>query len=327
MPVLIHPGIAVYRYSTRRDSLVHINNIFGIPVPGGGRIHLSLKIPRDILEVFIDAAETVRKDPLLEIADEIEVTLAGLLSHKPQHRKPTLSLPFSNPKLDLPTFHVFKSFLDDTRPPLSIDARRARIVVNRKELPLIKKWLKHPFPPGRRSTILLMLFFSRAYLKVALRPARDENVRRQLFLYYLPSAYFTCQELVKIANKDPGSEVDHRIEAIMAELRKTDPRAKMLLQDAEHRSDLYRDQTETVCLVYWGFHGAWEHYRLNGLLEPRDALKQYLYGWERRGFLKQLHETAKVVAPDLYRDAIFEWSKKLYLGKRGAAAKALHLLD
>ena len=112
----------------------------------------------------------------------------------------------------------------------------------------------------------------------------------------------------------------------MAELRKTDQRAKILLQDAEHRSDLYRDQTETVCLVYWGFHGAWERYRLNGLLKPRDAFRQHLYGMERRSLMR-LHEAAKRELPDLFRDEVFEWSKKLYLGKRGAAANALHLLD
>ncbi len=326
MPVLIH-GVtgSVYRYSTRRNSAVHIENQQGVPVRGGGRIHLSLRIPREILEVFIEAPATVRKDPLWEIADEIDHTLAGLLSRKPKHRKPTLSLPFSRPLL-LPAYHITKSFLENTRPPLEIGTRRARIIVNRKELPLIEKWLRQPPPPGwDRKAILLWFFLDRTYLKIALKPARGQNVANQLFRHYLPSAYFTCSELVKLAYE--SEDLDRRIEEIMTELRKTDKRAKMLLQGTKRLSDKHKDRTETVCLVYWGFHGAWKRYRLEGLLRPLDALRQYLYGRERR-FLTWLHETFKRELPDLYyMDGVFEWSKKLYLGKRGAAAKALHLLD
>ncbi len=328
MPVLIDPQFGgIYRYSTRRHSAVHIKNILGIQVDDKTKIDLSLRIPREVLETYIAVPATATRAPLLELASAIEITLAQLLGHKPPHRKPTLSIPLHKSQLDVPLqLWLLKELhgIPYVAGSEKIDARGIRIILKRKDLPLIEQWLTRPAPfREHRAFILLLLFFNRTYLELALMPARGENTGRKLFRHYLRPAYFACQELVRVAGEAPGSVVDERINRIISELKRTSKKAKKLLLEAERCSELYRDQAETVCLVYWAFDGAWQRYHLDGLLEPRQAYRQYYYGRERLA-LKRSHETVRTKHQDIYDNA-FEWWNKIYLGKRGAAAKALHL--
>lgn len=190
MPVLIDSTFrGVYRYSTRRHSAVHIKNDSGIPVDDQTKIDLSLRIPREVLEIYIAAPATATREPLLELASAIEITLAQLLGHKPPHRKPTLSIPLYNPRLDVPSQLLALRYLHEI-PYIAgsefIDARRLRIIVKRKDILLIKQWLERPAPFREyRAFILLLLFLNRTYLELALMPARGENTGRKLFRHYL----------------------------------------------------------------------------------------------------------------------------------------------
>jgi len=126
---------------------------------------------------------------------------------------------------------------------------------------------------------------------------------------------------VELAEEDQSLNIS--IEAILNALRCTDPGAAERLKEAENLPDTYKDQLTVVLLVYWAFYDSWARYNVNGLPEPQEAFRQYLYGKKRR----QIGAIAKARKeyPADYEQLIKSW-KKLYLGERSAAAKAYHLI-
>jgi len=194
---------------------------------------------------------------------------------------------------------------------------QARVSLQREDFPLIRQWLS----AGNFSTKSLVidwLFFESPFLALILHPARGRQVKRRRLSIHLASAYFACRHLVELAEKDQSLDIS--IECILNALMCTDSSAAERLKEAENLPDTYKDQLTVVLLVYWAFYDSWARYNVNGLPEPQEAFRQYLYGKKRR----QMDAIAKARKkyPEAYEPTIKSWIN-LYLGERGAAAKPI----
>jgi hypothetical protein len=196
----------------------------------------------------------------------------------------------------------------------------ARVILHREEFPLIREWMS-TWDLLTRAMAIHLFFFSAPCLGLILNPARGKQRIQQVFTMHLPSAYFAGRHLVELAKS--SGPLDACVEGLLEELSRIDSYAAERLREASALPDSYRDQLTVVLLVYWAFHGAWDKYKVNGLPEPQDAFRQYLYGKKRRE-IEQIAKASKKYG-GMYDKLLNSW-KKLYLGERGAAAKAYHLI-
>lgn len=233
---------------------------------------------------------------------EIAFRLEDLAKNGPPHRKRSISL----------------SILQGLN--------EARFVVSRDCLPLLKDFFSLPAPEGwthisNLAMRLNVFFLGSNILERILKPARGKWARKQVLGDFLPGAYFACRELVLKA-KD-NTDLEGAIQVALAQLATNDQRAAKYLEDAKKLPDSYRDQIETLLLVYRAFYGSWERYGLDGLLEPQNTFRQYLYGIKRARLTESLQASRQ--HPDILQDTGEFW-KEIYLGKIGAAAKAFRLI-
>ena len=346
MQVLIDPNLGgIYRYSRRKDSIVHITNTLGLPVGDGKTVELSLEIPRPLLQIFVEAPgnheiprahglipELFRwvnpyyrpyKHPLEELAYTIERTLVNLLltGRKLPHRKPVISVGLSDPSLLVPLSYVDLSIRENIWPfSNNIDTSGIKIKILRKDIPLLKGWLQRPSPKiWDRKQIILLFFLDMRYLQLALKPSRGVKRAGQLLSSYLPDAYLACWELVILSRED--SILKRRISKILALLR-TDPRANRYLASIPEENETLFEEAAMVCLVYWAFYGEWDKCGIAPLRAPRDIRDQYLRMRRLEPRVSQLR--AAKGYPDIWDEVLKRWCY-LYLGNPGSAAKTFHL--
>lgn len=321
MPTLRDPESGcVYRYSTRKDSLVEVTN--SLPLKNGRGFRVTIKVPKNLLGDFLQGPGNLRARKVLHGLDLASRRM--FLGHKACVSIPVftelLRFPYREYKLTdagLAYPVVQLGHMKQNAKDLNLtDTWQVRLVINRKDLPLVKEWVS-TWDALSKQVAIEVFFLSSAYLELITKPARGLKKQSQLLSHHLPTAYFASRELVLMAYKD--TEIDQRIEIIMMQLKCTGERAKEWARKAQCVPGSYRDQIEMMLLVYRAFDGAWERYGLAGLREPQDISRQYLYG-KKRSAMKAAKRHREIYPK------LVEFWKKIYLGKCGAAARAFHLI-
>ena len=201
----------------------------------------------------------------------------------------------------------------------------ARFVVLRDSFPLIREFFSNPAPEGVSHLYTLTglvqacLFSSRVLTRID-RPSRGREFKKQMFLDLLPGAYVICNELVIRAQTD--EETHEEMAKLLIILQADDDTAKRYL--AIRQGDEASDRFIAPLLVYWGFYGAWERFKVMPAQLPEDLSRQYIYGGKSDRLTRAMSRGNRLDGS--VREKVFERAKEFYLRKRGAAAKAYDLI-
>jgi hypothetical protein len=353
MPTLFDPTIGCkYTWGNREDSIVTMDS--RIVLSSGVKIPLTVSIHRAILRPYFEPLK--KSDDHCSRAIKFAFEKLGKRTAEPlEHSNLIESLAPESVQLlsDFKAlerlrkrFFTFESLAENVAcslydlcektphagresisTPIFEHSRGAKVSASVESVRALKKFFSSPAPGTMMNhisylSLMIQLFFLWGFtLRRVLSPARGRWAGNQLLGDYLPAAYVACRELIIMADKD--SEIDRLIEGALEQLAATDPVAKSYLSASKTRPDSYRDQMDIVCLVYRAFHGAWQRYGLNGLPEPQDAFRQYLYG--KREF-RNLYKKTKDLSKDIYDSLRKEWIETYLAPNLGTAARVYRLI-
>lgn len=317
-----------YQYSTRRDAVITLTNRFRLA--NAGNFTLTVRLPRRLFKTwFAESSKFSRSNIILRgIVRALHDTRDGLYGRKKTISAPLFAQLFDFPNQEwkltrngvaYPVNHLELMKWNASRSGLQ-NLWQARIQISRGEIPLIQKWISAENLLSKAIAIEL-LFFSSPILDSILRPSRGRIAKSRGLSMHLPWAYFASRHLVTIADKDRA--VDERIECLLQALAKIDSGVAERQREAKNLPDSYQDQLAIVLLVYRAFYQAWEKYKIDGLPEPQEAFRRYLYG-KKRSAMTALSSINKY-DESLLQVLLISW-KKLFLGDIGAAAKAFRLI-
>src|SRR5215510_6976420 len=256
--------------------------------------HLINSLAPESIQLLSDfnALERLRKHffTLASLAENIACSLYDLCQKTPHPGRESVSAP------------IFEHF------------RGAKVSTSVESVRALKTFFSSPAPGTKNhisylSLIIQLFFFWRStLLRRVVSPARGRWAGKPVLGDYLPTAYFVCRELLLMADKN--QQLDSLIELLLQQLAVQDPAAASYLNASKSQPDSYWQQMKIVCLVYRAFHGAWQRYGLNGLPEPQDAFRQYLY---RKKHLRGLYSELRKLSPETYESVISNDWVGLYL--------------
>ena len=276
-------GAKVY-YSDRKGAVVRIENDL---ILTNGQIPLKIWLPREVCSRYsVDDRSIVQS---------CIKTICEFATKDVSSRKREISMPIH----DIP---------------------RGRMILRRKDIPLIKEFLQSPppQPPGSHFLflyqILKMLFFaeiSRFFNYI--RKGRYGKVYRE-YTCALPAALWLCREIVLKARDDRRLQsriVEIANEPEIAAYRK---RYQDLYEDED--ADVpqgFMQQLTIVALAYRALKWKWQEGQYPNILDmhPQDVFMQYFYGKKR----KEMDSFADLSKRDPFLwDKVMEIFKKHILG-------------
>ena len=322
-----------FKWSTRRDSVVTITGILPLRIWSP----LTLKVQRSFLSLLFN-------DSPLQETEPYGLVLKGVLEREGVAGNSVQEFTEQFGGYPIRWYYFFRQIVFNLKElPESgpkhrhLSIRRsifpkqvATITVSSQSLPLLKEYFAAPLANGENrienlTMQLQAVFFGLGMgtIKRILKPARARDFKKQVFTDQLNSAYPCCRALVDIAGSN--DELDGRIKKIVETLKSSDKAVRNYLsevKDGPEKSTHW--ERYAACLVYWGFHGAWEKYDLVPLQDPADIGRQYIYG-NKSDHLTDLYKKAIQMDPTL-KNKTQERLKELYLTERGSAARAFGLL-
>jgi hypothetical protein len=353
MPTLVDPTIGCkYTWKNREDSIVTMNS--RIVLLSGVKIPLTISIHRTILRPYFESLK--KPDDRCSRAIKFTFEKLGKRTAKPPglsnliHSLATESIQslsdFNALERLRKHFFTLESLAENIACSLydlcektahlgrgSISApifehyRGAKVSTSLESVRALKTFFSSPAPGTMNhisylSLIIQLFFFWGSTLRRVVSPGRGRWAGKPVLGDYLPNAYFACRELVLMADNDAA--IYHLIELLLQQLAAQDPAAQSYLNASKNQPDSYWQQMNMVCLVYRAFHGAWQRYGLNGLLEPQDAFRQYLY---RDKELRGLYKEMKTLSQETYETVRDKDWIRLYLAPHpGEAARFYRLL-